>query len=73
MPKFCARNVFKKDKNYFKGLVWVTLPRSLDKLMFHFRFRVVVKLNDVKISDNSRMILNLFDSHSKVFDLCPGL
>ena len=57
MPKFCAKNVFKKDKNYFKCLVWVTLPPSLDKFMFHFQFRVAVRLNDVKISDNSRMKL----------------
>ena len=73
MPKFRAKNVFKKDINYFIGLVWVTLPQSLDKFMFHFRFRVAVRLNDVKISDNSRMILNLFDCHSKVFDLCSSL
>ena len=70
MPKFCAKNVLKKDKNYFKGLVWVTLLPSLDKFMFHFWFRVAVRLIDVKISDNSRMILNQFDCHSKVFDLC---
>ena len=68
MPKFCAKNVLKKDKNYFKGYVWVTLLPSLDKFMFHFWFRVAVRLIDVKISDNSRMILNLFDCHSKVFD-----
>ena len=30
---------------------------SLDKFMFHFQFRVAVRLNDVKISDNSRMKL----------------